>query len=73
MRDDSASASGSSSESDERERTLFCLRSEVEKALTLVCLEVFEFLLDILAALEPSQGGETTLDLAFCQDKLSLP
>ncbi len=62
----------SPSESEDKDKTLFCLRSEFEKALVLVCLDVLVLRLETLAALDTSHGGDIMLDLMFFQENLSL-
>ena len=67
------SASESSpSDSDDKDRTLLCFKSELDNTLVLVCLDVFVLRLDMLAALETSQGGEIMLARTFFQENASL-
>jgi hypothetical protein len=66
------SGSESSSESDDKDSTLRCLRSELDNTLALVRRDVLEFRLEKLAALDPSHGGEIMLSLTFFQENDSL-
>ena len=59
--DRTGSASESSSESDDNDSTLLCLRSEFDNTLLLVRLDVPVLRLEKLAALEDSHGGEITV------------
>jgi hypothetical protein len=73
MGDLTGSASESSpSDSDDRDRTLLCFKLELDNILVLVCLDVFVLRLDMLAALETSQGGEIMLARTFFHENASL-
>jgi hypothetical protein len=65
------SASESSSESDDKDSTLLCLRSESDNTLALR-LDAFVLRLEKLAALDDSHGGEPMLSLTFFQENDSL-
>jgi hypothetical protein len=66
------SISESSSESDDKDNTLLCLRSELDNTLVLVRREVLVLRLEKLAALESSHGGDIILSLTFFQENDSL-
>lgn len=67
MGDLTGSVSESSSESDDKDSTLLCLRSELDNTLALR-LDVLVLRLETLAALDDSHGGEPMLSPTFFQE-----
>jgi len=68
---DREGSSSDSSESEDNDKTLFCFKSEFENALELVRPDPLVLWLEILAALEASNGDgkDSMLARAFFQGK----